>query len=72
MFYNLIIFEIDGEEYIADTRSILTSNPPQYNCYNLKNGTLTYKFCSEVHSKAKREPSQEEIMFLKNKRPGYL
>lgn len=54
------IFEIDGEEYIADERFLLTSNPPQYSCYSLKDTKHIYKFCHDIHALHKRYATDEE------------
>jgi hypothetical protein len=43
------VFEIDGEEYVADVTMCLTSNPPQYNAYRLKDKKHRYVYCSEAN-----------------------
>lgn len=60
------VFEKDGEEYVADTRSVLTSNPPQYNAYRLKDKKHTYVFCSKVQSH-KTMNAQEFKVFMETK-----
>lgn len=55
------IFEKDGEEYIADESTVLTSNPPQYTCYRLSDGKSIYQFCWEVRRKFKRNASAAEM-----------
>lgn len=44
------VFEKDGEDYVADTRSVLTSNPPQYNAYRLKDRKITYISCHAINN----------------------
>lgn len=44
--YPVII--IDGYDHVVDVSVILTSNPPKYKVYKLKDKELTYMFCSEL------------------------
>ena len=61
------VFEKDGEEYVADTRMCLTSNPPQYNAYRLKDRKHTYVFCSQAHGKKiMYEKDFKEFMYGKS------
>jgi hypothetical protein len=42
------VFEMDGEKWVADTSICLTSNPPKYNCYSLKDKRHSYVECSKI------------------------
>ena len=43
------VFEIDGEEYVADTSMLLTSNPPQYNAFRLSDKKHVFVLCSKAY-----------------------
>lgn len=53
------IFEYEGEDYIADVSSVLTSNPAKYNCYSLSDKKHIYEYCHLI--KAKRYVFGEEF-----------
>lgn len=44
------VFKADGDEWVADSSMILASNPPQYNCYRLRDRKLKYFYCHEIGS----------------------
>ena len=49
------MFEIDGEEWVADCSMTLTSNPAQWNIYRLSDKQHRYMFCHDVNKRpAKR------------------
>lgn len=54
------VFTKDGEEWVADERMILTSDPAQYNCYRLSDGKHSYAFCHTVRANHKRYANSEE------------
>lgn len=54
------IFQLDGTEYIANESFILTSSPPQYNCYRLSDGKHRYVFCAQVRSSFIRYSKPED------------
>ena len=62
--HDFSVFEDEGVEFLADQRSVLTSNPPKYNCYRLSDRKLFYKFCSMVKEKHKRYATRSEAKFL--------
>jgi len=62
--HDFTVFEEDGVEFLADQRSVLTSNPPKFNCYRLSDRKLFYKLCSTVREKHKRYATQTESRFL--------
>lgn len=58
------IFEINGEKYIADHGAVLSSNPPQYNCYRLRDGKHSFEFCHVVNNSVVRAATEEEFQTL--------
>lgn len=42
------VFQLDGEDYVADITMTLLSNPPQYNAYRLSDRKHRFVFCSQV------------------------
>jgi hypothetical protein len=43
------VFEIEGEEYVADVNIVLTSDPPQYNAYRLSDKKHVHVKCLDTN-----------------------
>jgi hypothetical protein len=73
MFNKYPVFEKDDEEYVADTSLTLTSYPPKYNAYRLKDRKHTYVLCSDVQGKKMMlESDFKDFMYGKSNGYTYL
>lgn len=62
------VFEINGEEYVADASAVLTMNPPQYNAYRLSDKKHIYIRCDSTSGRKIMYPHDfHEWMYGKRK-----
>lgn len=60
------VFELDGDEWIADVRTLLTSIPPQYKAYRLTDMKPIYQECHLARYYWLRDATPEEIKRLED------